>query len=363
MTKITPKSEHQKDAEAEVAAFRNDLGPFVVAAETTRMPMAFTDATVPGDPIVFANDSLLALTGYERAELLGKPLDFLMADPADLMAGAQSEATLPDGPEDTLDVRCRRKDGGVFWAGVFIGPVRDARDEIVQHFVSITDLTRHKTEQEHLRLLLSELNHRTQNTLATVQVIATQTFRDGAHGDAVTFQGRIQALASVHGLLGREDWLAVGLGELIEQILRPFGLRDGDGDRMTVDGPEARLPPKTALTLALVFEELATNAAKYGALSTPAGKIRLSWTIASTDRGERMRILWTESGGPPVTPPARKGFGSRLIEGGLAQELGGEVHLDYAPSGVVCRIDMPAPQTLTLKTLDPRTPAPKTSDA
>jgi two-component sensor histidine kinase len=194
-------------------------------------------------------------------------------------------------------------------------------------------------------------------------VIATQTFRDGAHGDAVTFQGRIQALASVHGLLGREDWLAVGLGELIEQILRPFGLRDGDGDRMTVDGPEARLPPKTALTLALVFEELATNAAKYGALSTPAGKIRLSWTIASTDRGERMRILWTESGGPPVTPPARKGFGSRLIEGGLAQELGGEVHLDYAPSGVVCRIDMPAPQTLTLKTLDPRTPAPKTSDA
>ena len=345
MTKITKKTAQQKAAEAEVAAFRSDLGPFVVAAQATRMPMIFTDANAPGNPIIFANDSLLALTGYERAELLGKTLDFLMADPTDLTVWAQFDAALGDGPEDSLDARCRRKDGRIFWAGVFIGPVHDAKGEVVQHFASFMDLTRHKTEQEHLRLLLGELNHRTQNTLATVQAIAAQTFRGAALAEALqTFQGRIQALASVHGLLGREDWLAVGLDELIDQILRPFGLGDGGGARVSVDGPEARLPPKTALTLALVFEELATNAAKYGALSTPAGKIRLSWTIASTDRGERMRILWTEAGGPLVTPPVRKGFGSRLIEGGLAQELGGEVRLDYALSGVVCRIDIPVPK-------------------
>jgi PAS domain S-box-containing protein len=345
MPKFTRKSAQQKAAEAAVAAFRSDLGPFVVAAQTTRMPMIFTDAKVLGNPIIFANDSLLALTGYERAELLGQTVDFLMVDLTDLTAWAQCDVALGDLPEDGVDARCRRKDGQMFWAGVFVSPVCDAKGEVVQHFASIMDLTRHKAEQAHLRLLLSELNHRTQNTLATVQAIAAQTFRGADLADVLrTFQGRIQALAGVHGLLGREDWLAVDLDELIHQILRPFGLGIGDAARVWGVGPKTRLPPKTALTLALVFEELATNAVKYGALSTPDGTIRLTWTIASTDQGERMRILWTEDGGPPVTTPVRKGFGSRLIEDGLARELGGEVRLDYAPSGVVCRIDMPVPK-------------------
>jgi PAS domain S-box-containing protein len=151
MTKITKKSEQQKRAEAEVEGFRKEAGPFVVAAETTRMPMLFTDAKVAGDPVIFANDSFLSLTGYDREEVLGKSFYFLMANDIDPKAQAQIEAAFGDGLDDSLDARCRRKDGAVFWAAVFIGPVRDAAGEVVQHFASFLDLSRHKREEEHLR--------------------------------------------------------------------------------------------------------------------------------------------------------------------------------------------------------------------
>jgi two-component sensor histidine kinase len=166
-----------------------------------------------------------------------------------------------------------------------------------------------------------------------------------AQGELETFQGRILALAKAHSLLGRENWLAVGLREVIDQVLQPFGFQKGDSGRFSIEGADLRLPPKAALTLAMVFQELATNAAKYGALSKPSGKIGLVWTTAPTAQGDRIQLRWQESGGPPVAKPRCKGFGSRLIEGGLAQELQGEVHLDYEPSGLVCRIVMPAPKT------------------
>src|SRR5580765_1138784 len=125
MASITRKSAKQKGAEAEVEGFRKELGPFVVAAESTRMPMVFTDAKAPGDPIVFANDAYLKLTGYDRDEVLAKTFSFLLADQTDPKIAAQLDAAFADGAEDQLDARFRRKDGSVFWAAVFIGPVRD----------------------------------------------------------------------------------------------------------------------------------------------------------------------------------------------------------------------------------------------
>lgn len=109
-------------------------------------------------------------------------------------------------------------------------------------------------------------------------------------------------------------------------------------------GDDVRLQPKAALSLAMVFHELATNAAKHGALSTDAGRVSITWQVEPSSEGSRMRLLWKESGGPPVTPPGRKGFGSRLIERGLAQELNGEVGLVYDPTGVSCQIAMPLPE-------------------
>ncbi len=345
MSRIAQKSKEQKGAEAEVESFRNDLGPFVVAAETTRMPMVFTDARQSNDPIVFANDAFLSLTGYDREEVLGQNFDFLLAPGTASEPLPRVRTAFADDSKGAFDVRCRRKDGGAYWAAVIVSPVRDKAGDVVQHFASIMDITAHKQEEDHLRFLLAELNHRTQNTLATVQAIAIQTLRGMADEGVVdAFQGRILALSKAHSLLGREDWAKVNLREVIQQILQPFGLNDRRVARIALDGEDVRLQPKAALTLAMVFHELATNAAKHGALSDgAAGKVAISWRVEPTPHGDRMHLQWVESGGPPVTPPRRKGFGSRLIEVGLAQELDGEVSIDYAPTGLVCRIAMPSP--------------------
>jgi PAS domain S-box-containing protein len=204
------KSQEQKAAEADVESFRKGLGPFVVAAEATRMPMVFTDAKASDHPIIFANDSFLSLTGYEREEVLGQRLKFLMSRGADPEALAAIDAAFAGNSESEPEVHYRRKDGGLFWATIFISPVRDESDNVVQHFASFVDVTKHKEERDRVGFLLGELNHRTQNTLATVQGIAMQTLNGVANEEVVdTFEGRILALSKAHGLLGRENWEGV----------------------------------------------------------------------------------------------------------------------------------------------------------
>ena len=233
----------------------------------------------------------------------------------------------------------------MFWAAAFINPILDKTGDVVQHFASFVDLSKHKQEEDRLRFLLGELNHRTQNTLATVQAIAVQTLRRAANKEVVdAFEGRILALSKAHSLLGRKHWETISLRDVIDQILQPFGLNDRRVIRFSVKGDDVRLQPKAALTLAMVFHELATNAAKHGALSNEAaGKIDIAWQAEPTAQSDRIRLRWQESGGPTVKPSGRRGFGSRLIERGLAQDLGGEVHLDYEPLGVVCQIIIPVP--------------------
>jgi PAS domain S-box-containing protein len=337
------KSKEQKVAESEVESFRKELGPFVVAAEMTRMAMVFADAKEANHPLIFANDSFLSLVGYTREEVLGQSFGFLMERPADPEARVKVEAAFAGGSENEFEICLHRKNSRMFWAAVFISPILDKTGDVVQHFASFVDLSKHKQEEDRLRFLLGELNHRTQNTLATVQAIAVQTLRGAANKEVVdAFEGRIMALSKAHSLLGRKHWETVSLRDVIDQILQPFGLNDRRVTRFSVEGDDVRLQPKAALTLAMLFHELATNAAKHGALSNgAAGKIGIAWQGDSTPQGDRMRLRWQESGGPPVTSPDRKGFGSRLIEGGLAQDLGGEVRLDYAPLGVVCQIIMP----------------------
>jgi PAS domain S-box-containing protein len=340
------KSRAHKAAGAVIEGFRKHLGPFVAAAETTRMPMVFTDAKAPNSPIVFANESFLSLVGFQREEVLGQPFSMLVAQGPEANASSAISAALADPADSYSDVCYRCKDGSVLWAATFIGHVLDKKGRLVQRFVSFHDLTKHKEEEERLRLLLDELNHRTQNTLATVQSIAVQTLR-GAADDAVVevFEGRILALSRAHSLLGREGWETVSLREAIGQMLQPFGLDDPRVARFSIEGEDVRLAPKAALTLAMVLHELATNAAKYGALSNAdAGKIDIAWEVDPGPEGRhQMRFRWQESGGPPVQPNGHKGFGSRLIEGVLAHELDGEVRLSYGVAGVVCQINMPIP--------------------
>ena len=155
------KSKEQKAAESEVESFRKDLGPFVVAAETTRMAMVFTDAKEPNHPLIFANDSFLSLAGYSRTEIVGQSFDVLLGRPAEPAVLAQIEGAFAGSSEGDFEFCFRRKDVSRFWAAVFISPVRDKGGDVVQHFASFVDVTKHIQEEEHLLFLLAELNHRT----------------------------------------------------------------------------------------------------------------------------------------------------------------------------------------------------------
>ncbi len=177
MPEIKNKSEAQKVAEGEVESFRENLGPFVIAAETTRMAMVFTDAKASDNPIIFANDSYLSLTGYDREEVLGQSFNFLMAHGADAEALAQIEAQFQGNSDAHPEILHRRKDGSEFWAAISISPVRDESGDIVQYFASFFDLTKHKEDQARSKMLVDELNHRVKNTLATVQSIVWQALR------------------------------------------------------------------------------------------------------------------------------------------------------------------------------------------
>jgi PAS domain S-box-containing protein len=202
-------------------------------------------------------------------------------------------------------------------------------------------LERKRTET-HQRLLLNELNHRVKNTLAVIQSVAAQTFR----GDAATpearraFESRLTALAGAHDLLTGRNWEAAALSQVIERAGIGCGAAPG---RVRIEGEDVELAPRTALSIAMALHELCTNAVKYGALSNEAGTVSVSWNVSGDEESRRLSLCWSEQGGPPVSPPERRGFGSRMVERGLAAELGGEVSLDFRPEGVVCRIDAPLP--------------------
>lgn len=339
-------AKEQKAAEDRVIATMKSGGPFVAVAERTRMPIVFSDPNLPGNPIVYANDSFLALSGYDRQEVLGHSYHLLIGPSTDPAARAQIDAAFQHGYGATYPEVCyHRKDGSTFWGIMFIGPVLNDEGKVVQHFASVLDITRRKQDEQRTKLLLDELNHRVKNTLATVQAIARQSLSGSTVEKQVrdTFEGRILALSKAHGLLARETWEGAGLRELIEQVLKPFGMGDGRTRQFSIEGGDVFLQPKVALTLAMMFHELATNASKYGALSDGAGHIDIAWQNEASPQGERLRLRWQEHDGPPVSPPDHKGLGSRLIERGLAQELDGEASLSYEPTGVVCELVMPVP--------------------
>lgn len=344
MLDITPKSGEQIDAEAAVESFRHGLGPFVVAAEKTRMPMIFTDAAEPDHPIIFANQAFLSLTGYAREEVLAKSFKSLMAVGIDEEAMATVDMAFGNDSGSDPEIHYRRKDGSEFWASLLVSPVCDESGAVVQQFVSFVDLTRHRQDNARCKMLIDELNHRVKNTLSTVQSIVAQALRGPADPAAIrqAIESRILALSRSHDLLTSAKWEGAGLRDLADTALQPFEVA-GLAERFTIQGDNLRLPPKTTLSLAIALHELATNAVKYGAFSNDTGTIAIRWTVTPGTAGNRLVLRWQEQGGPPVIPPTRRGFGSWVIERGLAHELSGTVALDYLAGGLMCTIDIPAP--------------------
>jgi two-component sensor histidine kinase len=202
------------------------------------------------------------------------------------------------------------------------------------------DISTHVTARERLKLLIDELNHRVKNTLAAVQSIAMQTLRDApttAEGWEA-LQARLLALASAHDVLTRGHWEGADIYELIQGSLAAYRT-NGQEARLNVDGPNIHLLPRAVLALSMALHELATNAAKYGALSNGSGRVDVDWKVTVDPPAFSFR--WAESGGPPVQMPRKRGFGSRLIERGLAQDLNGNIRLEFATAGVICTIAAP----------------------
>ena len=211
---------------------------------------------------------------------------------------------------------------------------RDLRAEIAQgHALRAQQTT-----------LLHELNHRVKNTLATVQSLARQS--RGGEAQAAQLEARILALSKTHDLLTRDEWTGAALCEVVENELGPY--RNG-ADHFDIAGPDLSLPPRHVLAIGMAIHELTTNAAKYGALSVPSGQIAVTWRIIPGEGATRVELTWRERGGPPVTPPTRRGFGTRLITGGIMRELDGEARLDFRPSGLVCSLILPLPHAQTLR--------------
>ena len=294
--------------------------------------------------ILFVNRAYADTLGRSPAELTGKNLwQFVSAaDRADVEARLNQLS--PDRPEITIENRFETAAGTrwIMWRnhGLSFGPDGDLLVAQSSGF----DITERKQLEEQRQLLIDELNHRVRNTLTVVQGMALQSFRNDAvpRAQLETFTARLHALASAHTVLSNANWTGAGLGGIVAEAMAICG--DGS-PRIVQSGPDVTVAPGVAVALALVLHELVTNAIKYGALSNADGTLAIEWSV------ERSQLLvrWTERGGPPVSPPVRRGFGSRLLETTVGGQLGGELAMTYAPAGVECRIVIPLGERVRMR--------------
>ena len=292
---------------------------------------------------VYMNPAAEKLTGYRFEETLGRPLHDVIhhtrpdGSPYPHEACAIGRALPAQNQEQGEEVFVH-KDGSFYPVAFTASPILDEGARMVGTIVEVRGIAAEKEADDRRRLLVNELNHRVKNTLAVVQGIAAQTLRSEA--DPVrarrALEGRLLALSSAHDILTRESWGGADLAQLVADTVGPLAQ-----DRLDADGPPVRLDPKAAVSFALALHELASNALKYGALSSPAGRVSATWT----EEDGLLRFQWRETGGPPVEPPQRVGFGSRLIQRSLASELNGRAEILYRREGVVCLIEASLPQT------------------
>jgi PAS domain S-box-containing protein len=303
----------------------------------------------PDGHIVSWNSGAERLFGYTAAEAVGRRFDLVV--PPDLPDG-HGPIFPPALAGETIETETIRvgKDGRPKQVAMTASQMRAPDGRVLGVAAVVRDITERKRTEAALhesrdrqQLLIHELNHRVKNSLAIVQAIAQQSFRgENATPEArASFEGRLTALSAAHDILTQESWETASIGKVVADALAPYR---GQQKRFEIDGPDVRLPPKTAVSLALALHELSTNAVKYGALSNQEGCVEVRWAVEPEGRSQRLRLVWQERGGPAVSAPAKRGFGSRLIERSLAAEFGGEVKIEFPPEGVVCTVLAPLPE-------------------
>ncbi len=298
---------------------------------------------------VFSDERFARLYGVDPAEAAaGAPVSRFSQNihPEDRpRVDQQIRDAFQSGEKFSCEYRLVQADGTVRWVLARGYCLHDAEGRAIRFPGAAVDITDRRKAEEHRTLLANELNHRVKNTLATVQSIANQTLREGTSLEQArsALSARLVALSKAQDVLTGERWAGADLGDIVRAALDPY--TTPGSTRFQTGGVPVRVSPRSALILAMAIHELCTNAGKYGALSAPQGRVRVSWQVESSGTTEKeLQLRWAESGGPAVTPPSRKGFGSRLIESALAAELGGEVRLAFHPDGVVCDIRAPLEQ-------------------
>jgi PAS domain S-box-containing protein len=282
------------------------------------------------------NSGAARLFGYVAEEIIGKPITVLI--PRDHLAEEASiiERVRRGERIEHYETVRQRKDGGLIEISLTVSPIKTPEGKVVGASKISRDITERKRSEAQIALLAREAEHRAKNVLATVQATVHLTQSDTPEGLKQAIEGRIQALANVHTLFVQSRWAGAELHDLVTQELSPY-CQDGE-TRVQIGGPNLLLEPHTAQTIAVTLHELATNAAKYGALSVPKGRVKVGWSRAADGR---IVLRWTETDGPPVKPPARQGFGTRVMEAMVRGQLRGGMRFDWRAEGLACEIVLP----------------------
>jgi PAS domain S-box-containing protein len=272
--------------------------------------------------------------GYSAAEAVGQPITIVI--PGDRHSEERDILTRIRRGEriDHFETVRQRKDGSLIAVSLTVSPVKNAEGKIVGASKIARDITEQKRNQEQIVTLAREAEHRSKNLLATVQATVMLSQSDTPEGLKKVIEGRIGALANVHSLFVQTRWIGADLSTIATQELAPYS--EKNQRRVRVDGPPVLLEPNAAQVIAVTLHELATNAAKYGALSAANGQVDLKW---SHDSGGQLHLRWAETGGPKVHEPEHKGFGGRIIERMIAQQSG-KARFDWHAEGLVCEITL-----------------------
>ncbi len=287
------------------------------------------------------NEARCKLTGHTREELIGQHFAHVTQAGSldnDLSLFARQVA----GELDTYTTESQftRKDGSSGWARITSTALRDPSGSFLYAVRVVEDITERRAADRRQKLLIDELNHRVKNTLATVQSLAWQSNRSEASPQVAQerFQERLLALSRTHNLLNETHWEGAPLKTILETELGPYMTGPS---RIRIKGPDLQLAPKSAVVLGMAFHELATNAVKYGALSVPAGKVQVDWTIDGWSDGATLTIDWCEVGGPILESQPSPGFGSRLLRQTITRELAGQLDMRFEREGACCTIKIP----------------------
>jgi PAS domain S-box-containing protein len=287
------------------------------------------------------NRTFARIVGYPPDELVSKSVQDI-THPDDIESSFAQVERLRSGKADSYELEKRyvRKDGTPVWVHITGTAVR-RNDGSVDHFVAvIQDITKRKQHEEREYLLMREINHRAKNLLSVVDAIARQTATRNPEDFVERFSDRIQALSANQDLLVRHEWKGVDIEDLVRAQLAHF--RDLFGTRIAIQGPKLRLNPASAQAIGLALHELGTNAGKYGALSSEAGRVDIGWGT----NGDTLTMSWTERDGPRVSAPKQRGFGTIVMEMMAERSVGGKVNLSYAPTGVTWHLCCPSANAL-----------------